>query len=96
MIKTYKSGRIRLKGADLLLLRDACWKRDEGRCQECGERVYWNAPPEHPLKFDMAHVKSRGSGGSDTLENVQTLCHQCHMKEHSGLRSSLKGESTAE
>ncbi len=71
-----------MKGADLLLLRDACFKRDEGRCQECGIRVAWNVAPECSYKYDMAHIKSRGAGGSDVLENVKTLCHSCHQKSH--------------
>ena len=39
-------------------------------------------------KFDkftcghVAHIKSRGSGGGDTLDNVKWKCWDCHTKEH--------------
>jgi len=42
-----------------------------------------------PLAYDMAHIVSRGAGGSDELSNVRTLCHRDHMREHSG--SSTQG-----
>ena len=81
MRRVYKSGRIRLTGSDLADLRFACWRRDGGRCVRCNVAV-----SDYTLlnKYDMAHIKSRGAGGSDVLENVKTLCHQCHMREHSG------------
>lgn len=37
-----------------------------------------------PLAFDMAHIRSRGAQGSDTLDNVKTNCHRCHMAAHAG------------
>jgi hypothetical protein len=82
----FPKGRIRLKGEPLMMLRLACLQRDRGRCRECHVRVSDSLPDWHPLKYDMAHIKSRGAGGSDTLENVRTLCHQCHTKEHNGNR----------
>jgi 5-methylcytosine-specific restriction endonuclease McrA len=85
MIKTGKLGIVRCTGKDLADLRLACWERDKGRCQECGEALYYQPRfGGDPLGYDMAHIKSRGAGGSDVLENVRCLCHQCHMLEHSG------------
>lgn len=77
------TGVVRLTGAALKALRRACWERDKGICQECGGITFWWPHFDgDPFAYDMAHVKSRGSGGSDTLANVRTLCHQCHMKQH--------------
>jgi 5-methylcytosine-specific restriction endonuclease McrA len=57
--------------------------RDMTICQKCGQFTLW-APryPGDPEAFDMAHIISRGAGGSDTLDNVRTLCHRDHMNEH--------------
>ena len=92
MIRTFKSGLVRLTGADLSALRLACWVRDKGRCQECLAPVSDDHASCHPLKYDMAHIQSRGAGGSDSLENVRTMCHECHMQEHTkGLKLENKG-----
>ena len=81
----YKSGRIRLTGADIAELRRECWQRDGGCCQEClGRTFYVPFYPGHPQGYEMAHIKSRGAGGSDTLENVRCLCRRCHDLEHRG------------
>jgi len=43
------------------------------RCENCGvER--WRTP--WPL--DVHHVKTRGAGGGDTLDNLVLLCRLCH------------------
>lgn len=80
-----KLGIVRLRGKDLFQLRTNCWIRDLMRCVDCGVRTCWeprfNGDPE---AYDMAHIQSRGAGGSDVLENVVTKCHRCHMKEHAG------------
>ena len=37
---------------------------------------------------DVAHVRSRGSGGGDEPENVMPLCHRHHMEQHTiGIKS---------
>ena len=49
----------------------AVWKRDSGRCVQCGST--------ENLHFDHIIPWSRG-GASDTAENVQLLCgrHNIH------------------
>ncbi len=74
---------VRLTGLELSTLRWMSWFRDAGRCKNCGVIVYYSPRFDgDPLAYDMAHIKSRGAGGSDTLDNVKTLCHTCHMREH--------------
>src|SRR5580658_4247436 len=66
----YPSGRIRLKGKALEQLRRDRWIADKGICKKCGQRTYFNSRYDgDPLAYDMAHIISRGAGGSDTLEN---------------------------
>jgi hypothetical protein len=79
-----KPGIVRLEGEDMTALRLARFMLDMGRCQECGIAVYLDFPDWHPMKMDLAHVVSRGSGGPDTLENTRTNCHRCHMLKHAG------------
>lgn len=75
---------VRLRGLALTKLRFDCWMRDGRRCKECGVLTHWEPRfPTDPDAYDMAHIKSRGAGGSDELSNVRTLCHACHMEEHS-------------
>lgn len=77
------TGKIRVSGKALERLREACFDRDNGRCQTCGDFVYYSERWDgDTLAFDMAHIESRGASGSDELSNVKTMCHRCHMKEH--------------
>ena len=76
---------VRLTGDPLTQLRIDCLRRDRMKCTECGRRVRDDVPDWLPYKAHMAHIKSRGAGGSDTLDNVRTKCGQCHtVEEHSG------------
>ena len=70
-----KLGRIRLEGLALADLRRQCFTRDGWKCVDCSKPVSW-------ATGHMAHVQSRGAGGSDVLENVLTKCAGCHAKEH--------------
>ncbi len=43
-------------------------------CEYCGR---WG-------KGQIHHIKSRGSGGHDTPENLIHLCVECHTRVHAG------------
>ena len=49
-------------------------KDKKGMCQQCGKRGY----------TEKHHIKSKGSGGDDTLENLIEVCRICHRKIHDG------------
>jgi 5-methylcytosine-specific restriction endonuclease McrA len=73
-----KTGRVRLRGKALESLRRACFEHDRYRCQcnpTCGVAVTWESG-------DMAHIVSRGAGGSDVLSNVKTMLHEHHLASH--------------
>jgi len=76
-------GIVRLSGSALEQLRNDCFDRDRGRCQVCHELLYFYPRyADDPWAYDMAHIVSRGAGGSDELSNVKSLCHKDHMLEH--------------
>ena len=78
-----KLGIVRLYGADMKHLRWSCYTRDNGICQACGVMTGYEPRFDgDPIAYYMAHIKSRGAGGSDVIENVRCLCHRDHMKEH--------------
>jgi len=64
---------IRLKGKKLHELYDAVHARDNGQCK-CGKNVEQGTPPHH--------IAKKSQGGSDTMDNLETLCSECHYKEH--------------
>lgn len=63
---------IRLTGKAYKQLQKAVLERDNFTCRKCG--CYTNAPPHHRIKLSQ--------GGSDILDNLETLCLDCHAKEH--------------
>ncbi len=67
-----KNKPIRLTRYKLKKLQIEVLERDNFTCQECG--TYTEAPPHHKIKLSQ--------GGSDTTENLTTLCMTCHAKEH--------------
>jgi 5-methylcytosine-specific restriction endonuclease McrA len=89
----------RLKGKAMEQLRRECFERDGYRCQGyqtlrfeslggielpviCNTPVTWESG-------HMAHIGAKRRHG-DSLENVRTLCAECHIKEHSYGKSGIK------
>ena len=70
-----KTGRVRLRGDALAALRRQCFVRDGWACTVCLCPISW-------ASGHMAHIKSRGAGGSDVLTNLVTKCGDCHRAEH--------------
>ena len=56
--------------------------RDGYKCRVCGKSG-------KDVRLEVHHVRRRADGGSDTPDNVVTLCHECHEKHHQG-KSVLK------
>lgn len=81
-VKVGKLGTVRLKGKDYEALRVECFERDLGNCRECGTPTLFNSPHEYRNSFHMAHIRTKRNNG-DTINNVRTLCGECHRAEHS-------------
>ena len=66
------------------MVRDAVMRRDGCACRRCGSR---DRPEVH-------HIMFRSHGGSDHPYNLVTLCHACHVREHSGWRHATDAEDS--
>jgi RNA-directed DNA polymerase len=51
-------------------IRDEALERDGYQCVDCGSRD----------NLDVHHIQAKRKGGTDTLDNLITLCEQCHVK----------------
>ena len=49
-------------------VKDNVWRRDEGKCVECGSN--------ENLEFD--HIIPHSKGGANTYRNIQLLCENCN------------------
>jgi len=73
---------IRLKGKAYTEFREEVCFQAESLCESCGQY----APLLIDGRFDLyrcgnvSHIRSRGAGGSDTLDNVRWYCFDCHRK----------------
>lgn len=56
-------------------VRREVWRRDRGRCVECGSRVN--------LEYD--HIIPFSKGGSNTGRNIQLLCQDCNRKKYDNI-----------
>jgi hypothetical protein len=52
-------------------VRIAVWRRDEGKCVECGSK--------QNLEYD--HIIPVSKGGSNTARNIQLLCEKCNREK---------------
>ena len=61
---------------DFYNVKSAVLTRDDYTCQICGEK---------DTRLEVHHIQFRSKGGSDRMDNLVTLCHDCHSKIHSGV-----------
>ena len=69
---TPKRPRLRLETEEYRPLRLQILERDGWRCQVCGDRQ----------QLDIHHIIPRSRGGSDSQDNLITLCRTCHGDIH--------------
>jgi 5-methylcytosine-specific restriction endonuclease McrA len=67
-----KTRPVRLERAQYSDLHEAILRRDGWRCQVRGTRSH----------LEVHHQQFRSRSGSDTEENLITLCDDCHSAEH--------------
>ncbi len=53
-------------------------KRDGFKCTRCG------ATKGEALQLHSHHIIPRSAGGEDALDNLTTLCIECHIEAHAG------------
>lgn len=80
---------VRLDGAQFIFGRDMTnrrrevWERDGRKCVYCETPVVfewdWTVRPD---AMELNHRRSRGLGGDDRIENLETICHGCHVIRH--------------
>ena len=56
--------------------------RDGGKCRVCGK----TPRKDSSVRLEVHHIVRRADGGTDTPENVVTLCRECHEAHHRGER----------
>src|SRR5438105_12716913 len=79
----WKTAKIRLDHEGMIQLRQDAFFRSGGQCENspngdgerCPKRITWGS-------FHLAHIVSRGRGGSDVLSNVLAIDPECHAAEH--------------
>ena len=61
--------------------------RDNYTCQYCGKKN---------KRLEVHHIVYRSNGGNDDLDNLITLCENCHTSIHDGTKTlKLKGKKTS-
>jgi len=69
-----KTARLRLDSLSYESLRQQILRRDGWRCQSCGTMS----------NLEVHHREFRSRSGSDSEENLITLCTACHASVHEG------------
>lgn len=72
-------------------LARATKERDHFQCQVCGDR---EGDPH--CQLHAHHIARRSKGGSDTLENLVTVCDLCHATVTGWLYKTWFGSAAAE
>jgi hypothetical protein len=81
-------GRLFLAGKDKEAQELAVIMRDNFTCQRCGQVV----DPDIQI-IDVHHKVKRSQGGSDDLDNLETIHRTCHNLEHPEKRTQFTGEN---
>jgi len=81
-----KTAPVRLKGKAYAEFRRQVYEDCLGKCAECGQYAPLGISGLFDLRLcgHVAHIKSHGSGGGDTIDNVRWLCAKCHLEGEHG------------
>ena len=71
-------------GEDMSVRRHEVFERSGGFCEEpgCNREIDETLPSEHPNSLHVHHIKPRGKGGAENLNNLQATCKRCHERHH--------------
>ena len=76
----WRRKKVRLNGREMAQLRQEILQRSHYQCENsiegerCTEIINWG-------DFHLAHIVSRGRGGSDSMDNVLACCRDCHFED---------------
>jgi 5-methylcytosine-specific restriction endonuclease McrA len=70
----FKNPRVRLDPKSYGKLHRQILERDNWRCQICGSMQ----------RLQVHHIEFRSHAGSDSEDNLATLCADCHAQVHLG------------
>ena len=68
-------------GKTWMTIRKRILHRDGYICQECG-RFLSDSPTGEENTATVHHIKPRAEGGSDSPDNLISLCYKCHDEKH--------------
>ena len=71
-----KLSRVRLDDDAYEQLRQQALERDDWRCQHCGAMT----------NLEVHHAQFRSQQGSDSEDNLITLCAHCHKLTHTNIQ----------
>lgn len=60
------------EGSNWDILRKQVFARDKGKCTSCGSNI----------NLTVDHIQELSLGGSNELDNLRTLCAECHQDRH--------------
>ena len=84
----FKQKTIRLKGKAYTEFRAKVFEKYGGKCQKCRCKApLYDQDGQFSWKTcgHVSHIKGRGAGGGDVMENVKWLCPKCHLQGEHGL-----------
>lgn len=83
-------------------IRNECFNRDNRTCRRCGQPHYQNffdysdrtgekiRGMSLETRLHAHHIRPIKDGGDNTLDNLITLCEDCHKKEHSSIGNTKR------
>ena len=63
------------------VLKKEIFMREDYTCRECGARKRDEKANGEKVCFEVDHIIPVAKGGSDTLDNLQTLCKDCNLNK---------------
>lgn len=60
------------------LVQRILWKRQNGRCAYCGERMVSPKKLNHPRRLTLDHIIPRSKGGGNAINNLVAACRACN------------------
>jgi 5-methylcytosine-specific restriction enzyme A len=65
-------------GSEWTKLREEVLRRDKYLCQQCLRDGHVTPLCVRPYDHAVDHIKGKANGGTDDLDNLQSLCSGCH------------------